>query len=168
MIVNGIDLESYKLHPRVLELRVVMIHNILATEYDINVATNLYRAMCDAFRIDWQKVNGIISQQHAVRRLSKLNKPRFRQELVFMGMLYDETRYYIAQRYLKLSKSSLYRKDMQLKPADFVSEEWLAELDENVVICGIPIYRFEAERFLTNLDIFLEGLGRVSVPKTQL
>lgn len=168
MNVNGIELEKYKLHPRILELRVVMVHNIITTEYNVNIATNLFRHLCDMFRIDWQKISGIISQQHTVRKLSKINLKRFRQELVLMGMLYNETRYYVAERYLSLSKTSVYRKVMQLKPEDFISEKWLEELDANVVICGIPIYRFEAERFLAHLDIFLETLGRVSVPKTKV
>jgi|LGOV01.1.fsa_nt_gb hypothetical protein len=168
MKVNGIDLDEYKLHPRLLELRVVMIHHIIAKEYDLNVATNLFRILCDMFRIDWQKVNGIISQQRAVRRMYKTDRLRFRQELVLMGACNNEARYYIAERYLNLNKTTIYRKEMKLKMSDFISERWLEELDENVVICGIPIYRFEAERFLTHLDIFLGALGRVSISKIQL
>lgn len=165
MEVNGINIDAYKTHPRLLELRVMLIYQALINEYDINVASNLFRALANTLRIDWTKLNAIISNHFKIRRLEVIDKKRYRQEVILMGMLYGETRYYIAERYLNLNRTTVYRSSYQLQPEAFISQEWLDELDSNVTICGVPVYRFEAERFVNALSNFLEVLGYVFVSK---
>jgi len=165
-VINGIEIAPYQRHPRILELRLIMIYKSLTENYDANTASNLFKDLCDVFRLNWTLISGILNRNFEIRRLSKKNKKRYQQEVVFMGVLFNETRYYIAQQYLGIAVSSIYRNSMNLKPERFLSQEWLDELDEHVVICGNPNYRLEAEKFIEGLIHFLEALGRVSLPKT--
>lgn len=157
--------EDYKTHPRILELRLVLYYTMLSRAYGINKATEFYIALCQIMGIDWQKINGIINQLPKIRYLEKKDKKRYRQELVFMGFLYDETRYFIAKNIVNVSPASLYRKDAGLNVDDFLSEEWLERLDETVTICGIPQYALEAKRFIQSYQEFMEVLGNVSASK---
>lgn len=157
--------EQYKEHPRILELRVVLYYSMLVRQYGVNKAIDFYKSICQLISVDWQKMNGIINQMPKIRHLEKLNIKRFRQELVFMGVLYDESRYFIAKYILNVSPATMYRKDAGLNPEHFLSEQWIEELDNSVTICGIPQYALEAKRFIEQFSIFMETLGNVSAPK---
>lgn len=162
------ELQKYKDHPRILELRIIMIYRNIANEYGVNKATELFQALSKIMNVDWQKINGIINNVYKIRRLEKLDRKRFRQEVVFMGHIYGESKYFIAQNYLNIHIDTLYRKTQQLKLSDFVTTDWLGELDNNVQICGIPQYATEAARFLHSYTILMETLGRVSTSKIKL
>lgn len=159
------NLSKYKVHPRILELRVILYYTMLARQYGANKATEFYKSISHIMAVDWQKINGIINQIPKIRHLERIDKRRFRQELVFMGVLYEESRYFIAKFILNVSSSSMYRKDAQLNPDDFLNEKWLDELDDSVAICGIPQYALEARRFIEGFTTFMETLGNVSAPK---
>lgn len=159
------NLIEYKYHPRILELKVILYYTMLARQYGPNKATEFYKNLSYIMAVDWQKINVMISQIPKIRHLERVDKRRFRQELVFMGLIYGESRYFIARFILNVSSSTMYRKDAQLNPDDFLSEEWLDKLDDSVAICGIPQYALEARRFLDGFKTFMETLGNVSAPK---
>jgi hypothetical protein len=164
--VNGIDITKYRSHPRVLELRLAMLFKMLSEEYDPETANRHLHNLCEIFRCNWNVINQIVNNVYTIRKISRDNRVRWRQELVFMGMTTNESRYRIAYRYLNLTVTSTYRKEYRLSPTVFIDQEWLDKLDENVVICGLNAYRYEAERFLFEFDNYLEVLGRVLIPKT--
>ena len=159
------DVSEYKTHPRILELRVILFYTMLSRQYGTHKATEFYRSMCKIMNVDWQKINGMINQIPKIRHLERYDKRRFRQELVFMGTLFKESRYFIAKHILNVSVSGMYRKDAGLKVEEFLSQEWLDKLDDSVAICGIPQYALEARRFLDGFKTFMETLGNVSSPK---
>lgn len=159
------NIKEYKNHPRILELKVILYYTMLARQYGANKATEFFKSMCFIMAVDWQKINGMINQIPKIRHLERVDKRRFRQELVLMGWLYDESRYFIAKFILNVSPATMYRKQAQLNPDDFLTEEWLQKLDDSVAICGIPQYALEARRFLDAFIIFMETLGNVSSPK---
>lgn len=156
---------DYKYHPRILELRVILYYTMLVRQYGVTKAIEFYRALCNITAVDWQKINGLINQIPKIRHLERINRRRFRQELVFMGVIYEESRYFISKYILNVSTATLYRKQAGLNPEEFVTDEWLSELDNNVAICGIPQYALEARRFIENFSTFMETLGNVSAPK---
>jgi len=158
--------DEYKTHPRILELRVTAYYNMLVQEYGVNRTSNFLKTFCEMTYVDFQKINGIVNQYVKIRHLEKLNKTRYRQELVFMGHVYGETKYFISKKLLNITVGYLYKKGLNLLVEDFVNTEWLAILDNNVVICGIPQYALEAKRFVDAFEHFKEVLGNVSTPKT--
>ena len=83
-----------------------------------------------------------------------------------MGHVYGETKYFISQKLLNINVGYLYRKGLNLLVEDFVSTEWLAILDNNVVFCGIPQYALEAKRFVDAFEHFKEVLVNVYTPNT--
>jgi hypothetical protein len=157
--------QEYKYHPRILELRVILYYTMLVRQYGVSKAVEFYKAICNITAVDWQKINGLINQMPKIRHLEKVNKKRFRQELVFMGLIYEESRYFISRYILNVSPATLYRKDAELNPEGFINSDWLSDLDNNVTICGIPQYGLEARRFIENFSTFMETLGNVSAPK---
>lgn len=161
--MNGIELEPYRYHPRIMELRIAMMHKVIVDEYDNETAIKYFQALCNMFRCNWSIINQIVNNVYNIRRMSKEDKKRYRQEIIFMGMCNNETRYRIAQRYLNMAYETTYRKEYNLTPLNFVNQDWVDKLDLNVVICELPAYRFEAERFLKEYDNFLEIQGRVVV-----
>lgn len=162
------DIQKYKVHPRILELRVILIFRNLINEYGLNKATELFKMLCTLMTVDWQKMNGLVNNVFKIRRLEKTNKERFRQEVVFMGNLYGESKYFIAENYLNVNVDTLYRKSNNLKLEDFLDDDWLNELDSNVTICGIPQYALEAQRFIEAFTIFARTIGNVSTSKAKL
>lgn len=166
IIINGIDISKYREHPRVLELRIIMIFNALATHYDNNIAMTLMRNLSDVFYSNWTLISGILNNWAVIRRMEKTNKTRYRQEVIFMGLVFGESRYYIADTYLGLSKSAVYRKSLGLVPDDFITQEWLDELDNSITICGASHYKLEAIRYVEGFNMFREALGNVYTSRT--
>ena len=82
-----------------------------------------------------------------------------------MGLVTNQSRYRIANQYLDLAIATTYRKVTNLTPKNYITQEWLDKLDDSVVVCNIPAYRLEVERFLFEWDNMMEVLGRVQVSK---
>ena len=106
--------DEYKTHPRILELRVTAYYNMLVQEYGVNRASNFLKTFCEMTYVDFQKINGIVNQYVKIRHLEKLNKTRYRQELVFMGHVYGETKYFISKKLLNITVGYLYKEGFKL------------------------------------------------------
>jgi hypothetical protein len=162
------EIEKYKkymFHPRVLELRVMNIYNIFAREYSVEGADYFFRAMCPRWNIDYQKISTIM--QNATNA-KKVGRQRYRQEVVFMGIIWGESYRYIALRYLNVTAALILARENGHKIEDFVTTEWLSQLSMNTQICGIEAYRLEAIRFLEAYDRFRSVVANVPIPKTEV
>ena len=166
--IKGIKLQPYQEHPRILELRIMYVHNFLTEEYGDVFATMFFKNWCELQHINWTIIAGILTQKESIRHLNFVDRHTYRQELIFMGVLFNENRAVVAKKYLGVSKTYIYRKDLNFNPEDFVTPDWLNGLDNHVSVCGIPAYLHEAQRFLETLDTFMEVLGYVSMAKTRL
>lgn len=167
-IVNGIDIKDLRTHPRIVELRIAAIHTVLARAYGQNEATQFFKSICNVMLVDWVKISGIINSVFTIRRLEKVDRKRYRQEMILMGELWGDKRLYMAKHYLDISHGTLYGTESELSLEDFISIEFVNELINNVSMCGIEPYRIEAVRFLEEYHRFMEVLGRVSIPKNEL
>ena len=165
MEINGITVDKYRRHPRVLEIRTVLVFNNLRKSYDYDTAMSFIKALCDIFKINFNFLSTIISNEYNIRRLSKTDKPLWYQDVVFACHLYGETRWFVAQNYLDINKHSLYRTDYGLNVEKYIEQDWLDGLNDRIEICGVPHIRVEAERFLEGLEHFYEVIGNVSVTK---
>lgn len=166
ILINGQNMSEYRWHPRMLELRIIVVFNILARAYGINEATNYFKTLCHLFRIDWARISAIVNSAFAVRKMEKAQKKRFRQEVIFMGLVWGESKFYIAKYYLKISHVTLYKDESELDPHVYLTQKWLEELPNSVVICGHDTYKMEAMRFVESYHNFLEVMGHVSLSKT--
>jgi hypothetical protein len=162
-VINNIDVTAYKEHPRIVELKIISWFNVLSNQYGADQASNFVHTVCNLTRIDWAKVSGIINNNFRIQKMKATNKKRYRQELMFMGALYGESRLYTAKQHLGISHATLYDSNNQLSPNLFVSQEWLDELSSNVVICGFDTYKQEGMRFIEEVNRFLEVLGNVFI-----
>lgn len=160
-------IDNYKKHPRILELRLAVVHTLFTQEYGSEKTAHLFKTLCDISRINWTTISSIINRKDAVLLMSGKDRTRYRQEIVFMGTCFGENRIYIGKKYLGLSKRMMYEyKDRALDPNYFVNETWLDGLNYSVVLAGVDAYRIDLERFLEALDILSGVLGNVSVAKT--
>ena len=85
IIINGIDISKYREHPRVLELRIIMIFNALATHYDNNIAMTLMRNLSDVFYSNWTLISGILNNWAVIRRMER----QIKQDIVKKLSLWD-------------------------------------------------------------------------------
>lgn len=164
LLVNGFDLTVFRKHPRVIELRVLVLFNVLIDEYGIDKATNFFRSFAELSTIEWNRISGILNSFYTIKRLERADLKRYRQEVLFMGLLWGDARFYAATHYLKISKTTLYSRENELNPSDFIDQAWLDELSNEVTICGQEAYKIEGIRFLEALHHLTEVLGNVSVP----
>lgn len=167
-IVNGIDVSPYKEHPRMVELRLTLMFGVVSTEYGHNKAMTIFQKLCEMFRIDFAKLSTILNSLPSIHMLRKKSKWRYRQEVMFLGRLNNESKQQTAAKYLQRHYTTVYRQPEFHDPDTFVTQEWLNGLNDNVVICGVEAYRLEAIRFIEDFEFFLEVLGNLSLSKEDI
>lgn len=160
-LINGIDVSSYKEHPRMLELRLILLFSIVATEYGHNKAVTIFQKLSEIFRTDFAKLQTVINSMPSIQQMRRTDKWRYRQEVIFLGHLYNETRGTVATKYLQVHYTTIYRMPEVHRLDNFVTQRWLDQLDDSVVICGVEAYRLEVLRFLEDFEFFLEVMGNV-------
>lgn len=165
IMANGIDVTKYASHPRILEIRVVLMFELIERAFNYETAHKFITAMGEILRINVSRVTSIVNKRTEVKRMRRQNKFRWYQEVIFMCHLYGETRYFASKEHLRISTATLYNRDLELHVDQFVNERWLNELDKEIILCGIPDYSLEAERYVTQVDGFFKALGYVSAPK---
>lgn len=156
--VRGIDLLSYRNHPRIVELRVVFLYQLLVKEYNEAFAQSFLKHWCDLHSINSTLIRGLLNQASQIMRLSTVDKVRFRQEAVFMGHIYKESRLVVSEKYLGISSRRLYKEADEFKMEHFLNQEWLNLLSDSVVVCGMKPYLVEASRFVESIAVFKEAI----------
>lgn len=160
------DYKQYRKHPRILELRFLMIHSNFAMEFGLEHTAIMFEAICRAARINWSILSSVIGRQDVILGLSQTDRLRYRQELVFMGDIFNESRITVAKKYLRISKRLMYEAfDGMLIPTKFLNEEWLDKLDYHVVVAGNVAYSNELERFINYIAIMGELISHVPLAK---
>lgn len=147
-------LEKYKRHPRILEVRFILLFDLLEREYGYNNVMDIFQGLCIGFKRNKDVLDMVLAKRFDIKRKSKTNRTKWRQEVTFMGMCYGESNYKIARNYLMVTPSNLYRSDLgaTYNPNIFVTEEWLRQLDDEVKLTGGPVYRNEIRGFLEVID----------------
>lgn len=144
------ELKDYLKHPRILEIRIIIIFNVLERDFGFDKAVKFISSICNSFYLDSNKIMNIIYKRNDIKRSIKVNKLRWKQEVVFYAFLKGMTKYKLAKDILITSKSNLYKPEFHLDK--FVTNEWLTGLDGSVVYCGVEIYKLEAIKFLEIID----------------
>jgi len=167
-IVNGIDYTEYRNHARMVELNIMTTFLNFVKEYGVVRTEEFFRAICGVLGVDWVKIQGIIRNTDKIVQQSKTSKLRFRQEVIFMGAIWGHHRLYTARQHLHISHTTLYAFKEKLEPEKYVDEQWLSDLSNNVIICGIEGYRQEGIRFIEGFFNLVRIIGNVSISKTRI
>ena len=144
MVLTEMELEQYKTHPRVLEIRFITLFNMFEKELGYLQATKSFQAMCSAFNCNMTLLQAIINKRFDIQRKSKTNFRRWRQEVIFSSYVYGESIYKVAKTIY--AQKDIYDIDI------FLNNEWLDKFDNDVTLCGEYAYRNEVIRFLEIAD----------------
>lgn len=155
-------LERYKKHPRILEVRFILLFDLFEKEFGYNGVMDIFNGLCIGFKRNKQVLDTVIAKRFDIKRKSKTSVIKWRQEVMFMGACYGDTIYRIATDYLMVDPSNLYKKDKKhiYDVNTFVTDEWLRELDDEVKITGGLIHRNEVKAFLEIMDSLTSVLLR--------
>ena len=104
-------LERYKKHPRILEVRFILLFDLFEKEFGYNGVMDIFNGLCVGFKRNKQVLDTVIAKRFDIKRKSKTSVIKWRQEVMFMGACYGDTIYRIATDYLMVDPSNLYKKD---------------------------------------------------------
>lgn len=159
--MKNIDKKYYRKHPRLLEIKLIVIFDILEREMGYERTMSLIEHLCKDFNCNYSNLVAIIGRRFNIKQYSKKDKIRWRQEVIFLGTLEDLTPNKIATDYLGLHSSTLYTNRDIYDIDNFVDKEWLDKLDETVTLCGTETYRNEVKRILEVFDIFSKTMRKL-------
>lgn len=152
MVLDEKELEKYKTHPRVLEIRFILMFDMFEKELGYQQATKSFQALCSAFNCNMTLLQAIINRRFDILRKSKTNFRRWRQEVIFASYVYGESIYRVAKTYFNIRPESLYNQKELYDINTFLNDEWLSKLDDSTLLCGEYAYRNEVVRFMEIID----------------
>lgn len=159
MNLKNFDFDKYKRHPRVLEIRFILLFNLVEKEYGYGQALKLFESICNAFNCNTVFLRSIINNRYLIQK-GKRNFRMWRQEVIFTLACYKQYINKSARDLLDVSPATLYMQPEVYSLKNFLTDEWLLKLDERVTTCGQPAYRTEVLRFLEAIEIFADTLKR--------
>jgi hypothetical protein len=168
LTINDIDYTPYREHPRMVELHIFTLYLGLVKEYGVYKSDSLLKHLCEVLAVDWSKIQGIIRNFDKFNEQKKRDTLRFRQEILFLGTLWGHHRVYTARTWLHISHTTMYRFKELLNPEKYITEEWLNGLNNNVIICGLEVFKNEGIRFIEGFFNLVKVLGNVSVSKIRI
>jgi hypothetical protein len=167
-IINGTDYTDYRHHARLVELNIITTYLNFVKEYGVVKTEDFFKGICNLLGVDWIKIQGIIRNADKFIQQGRSDKLRFRQEVLFMGAVWGHHRLYTAKQHLRISHTTLYSFKELLDPEKYVTDNWLANLTNNVIICGIDGYKQEGIRFIEGFFNLVKVIGNVSISKVRI
>lgn len=146
------ELEKYKKHPRVLEVRFCVFFHLLEKEYGYAGAMKFVTAICSAYSCNISLLNALINRRFDIIRNGKTRYRFWRQEIIFMGYVNGETTYRVAKDFLNINPHVLYSQSDIYNINKFCTNEWLEKFDKQTMFCGQDYYKIEVSRFLGVID----------------
>lgn len=146
MLLDNQDKEYYKSHPRVMEIRFAMLYDIVERDFGRIQATKFFELICKMYNCNFNILSTLMNKRFDIKRYSLTKLTRWRQEVIFVAALYDET-LFKAAKCLGMSASNLYANKDRYDINEFLTPEWLKELDEETLLCNIDTYNLEIKRF---------------------
>ncbi len=156
-LVDIKDVQDYKYHPRLLELRVSGIYNNLIKEFGRQEADDYIKAMCTLFNLPYSLLVNVLRQHHKIQHDQFISAERKKQEQIFMGALWGESRYTIATKYMGLkSHNSIYQDPKKHNFKHYATPAWLAKLDDEVMVAGAENLKLVIINFLKAFETFVD------------
>jgi len=159
-LVNGFDIIPYKFHPRILELRfVVLIRYLILQMGDRATVDRFITFMSEAYCINEQFLLSVVNRSSEILSFEKENPVRFVQEVALSTFLYGYDKPMLANLLIKTMNSLNNEVLYPYRPEKFLSKDWLDMLNEEVIICGVKAYEVELTRFLKAYEHIREVMG---------
>lgn len=152
MNLSEMELDEYKKHPRVLEVRFMLFFDMMEKDYGYQGAIKFIESICKAFNCNFMFLNSLINRRFDIKRKTKVRWRLWRQEVIFTAEVYGEKIYTASEKYLHIKANTLYAQSDLYSVSKFCDNEWLRGLDERVVLCGQSGYRLEVIRFFEVID----------------
>ena len=159
MYLTDEELEKYKKHPRILEVRLCTLFHIWEREYGPQNAMKLVESISRAFSCNVTMLNAVINRRFDIIRNQKVKQQLWRQEAIFMGYVYGVTAYKVAKNYLRINPNTFYSQADIYSIDRFCNNKWLSELDSRTMLCGQDIFKIEVERFLEVVETLADMLN---------
>lgn len=152
-MLKDLDLEAYKTHPRILEIRLILLYDMFEREFGMASTQRIFEQFIKMFKCNRAPIMAVIGKRFQVKKGSRNSKKRlWRQEVIFMGLCYGETPYKMAKDFLNLHPQNLYSQKAIYDPNEFVTDEWLDKLDRDVINSYENYSRLEISRLLDGID----------------
>lgn len=152
-MLDEIDLEKYKTHPRVLEIRLILLYDLFEREFGLNKAENIFENFIKMFKCQEAPIKAVLNKRFDIKRGSMNSRKRtWRQEVIFMGMCYGESTYKMCKDFLGITPSNLYNQSELYDPKSFITQDWLAKLDKQTNSSFENFTRVEINRFLEGIN----------------
>ena len=97
------ELLKLKYHPRIMELRLASFKMQLERQYGEAQSMEMLQKLAEMFQCNWTLLVGIFNKDNKILNGLPIGQKRRKQEIIFMGNLYGETRYHISKHYLSMS-----------------------------------------------------------------
>lgn len=149
------DLKIYKNHPRILELRLAAIISLFIKKYGEVKAFEYLKLLSLMFDCEWSSIYAIFTKYYEILNDIAPGLKRRKQEIIFMGNLYNETRYYIADHYLGMSKNYLYQMKEEHNTDIFADRVWLQYLNDESIFLKDDSSIKSVEKFILDIDNFV-------------
>lgn len=153
-------LEKYKKHPRVLEVRFILLYNLIEKEYGHIQTMKFYESICNAFNCNMVFIRALINRRFDIQKNSKKNYRMWRQEVIFSSACYGESLYKVAKEYLNVKPETLYVQSESYDINQFCTNEWLNKLDNQMCLCSEQSFRIEVMRFFEVLEAMCKVLTK--------
>lgn len=139
--------ERYKNHPRLLEVRFI---NIIEKLVDSVGLTGMYGFLDYVGKnfdnIDVSILHTIINKRPSIKNV--VPELKYKQELIFYGFLETNLYNYGVINYLNLHKDSCFSHPNRYHIKKFLNEEWLNDLDYEVVVLRDKLVALNVKNFL--------------------
>lgn len=150
--MDNIDLEKYRTHPRVLEIRLILLYDMFEREFGVAKAQEIFDGFIKMFKCQDAPIRAVLNKRFDIKRGNANTRKRmWRQEVIFMGMCYNETTYKMCKDFLNISPTNLYNQKDLYDPKNFLTEEWLDKLDRETSSSFGTFSRLEISRFLDGI-----------------
>lgn len=150
------ELKEYKKHPRVLEVRFILLFNLIEKEYGYLQTMKFFESLCSAFNCNMVFLQGIIDRRFDIQRNSKKNFVMWRQEVIFASTVWGESLYKVANDYLNIKPATLYTQMNVYDINKFCTNEWLEKLDNQITLCAQKSYKIEVLRVFEIMEMFAD------------
>lgn len=138
-------------HPRLLELKAVIIIDNLSLKIGTTLAYKTIKALLDVKGLDFKIIENITRHYTSIKRLKGVNKKRYLQEVLLLGLLWNKSAGETSKTYLGRSVN-IFRDNGKVM-AGFIDDNWVNELDSEV--CAT--FKGDVEK-LADIIIFLENI----------
>jgi hypothetical protein len=152
MVLEDLDIEKYKKHPRVLEVRFMLFFDLLEKEYGFQGAMKFVESICRVFNCNITFLNALINRRFDIKRNSKRKWRLWRQEVIFTSYIFGESVYKVARDYLHIQPQTIYKQHELYNINEFCTNEWLELFDNQTLFCGQESYRLEVVRFMAVIE----------------